>query len=76
MSELLDYYRNYGIIYSKNKNDEQQISIPVYSPLLSENQMYNPMKASYRPQVQYFSYPKYTQAIFPKVGKKVYIIIK
>ncbi|XP_011495035.1 PREDICTED: basic-leucine zipper transcription factor A-like [Ceratosolen solmsi marchali] len=74
MTELLAYYRNLGIIHTKNKNDEQQISIPVYSSLLTENQVYNPEKVSYQPQLRYISYPKYTKAIFTKSSKDSSIV--
>lgn len=68
MSQLLAYYQNYGITPSKNKNAEQQISIPVYMPPLTHNQVYAPTKVMHQPEVQYVSaYPKYTQAMFTKV---------
>ena len=68
MSQLLAYYQNFGIVPSKGKNAEQQISIPVYMPVLAQNQVYTPTKVAYQSEVQYVpTYPKHTQAIFSKV---------
>lgn len=71
MSQLLAYYQNYGIVQSRSKNAEQQVSIPIYQPALTQNQVYAPNKLTYQPKVQYVStYPKYTEAVIAKVMNK------